>query len=298
MKTNEKVESTPIQDATPQEPVVKPKFPSPFAKADEVTPPVEEKVDEKSEKVEDNKTPETEPKESVSEYLSLEDFADKLVKVKVDGQESEISLKDVIKGYQTDKHLSQKGQKLAEEFKRLQDMQIQPPVATNSSLVQDTPELDEFADPQVVEQAKRIKELEDKINGLNTVVEPLKYERIKANIDAEFKAQGFDDFMAHIPEIESRVLNLPIDKMGIYNTEWGFKSIYKDIKLEEMKATLEKSAEPKISDERPTPNLVPIEGAGGSPSGADNFESQYKSGLKRAKQTGDFTDLIKLKYAK
>jgi len=294
MKTDTKVESTPIEDATPQEPTVKPKFPSPFPKTDEVTPPVEDKVEEK---VVDSKKPSEEPViEPVSEYLELKDFSEKLVKVKVDGVETEIPLKDVIKGYQTDKHLSQKGQKLADEFKRIQEMQIQPVSVANEALVSDDSGIDEFTDPLVAEQAKRIKALEDKISGLNSVVEPLQYERTKAKMDAEFKAQGFDDFMSRIPEIERRILDLPIDQQVAYNSEWGFKSIYKDMKLSEMQEALKKPST-SIAEEHPSPTLVPIEGAGGSPSGTNEFESRYKNELKHAKQTGNFKDLIALKYA-
>ena len=87
----------------------------PVSEAPSAPEPVKAKEPEKA--IEQPK--ETE-KPSEPDYLEFEKLADRKIKAKIGGVEKEITVKDLLKGYQTDQYLTQKGQKIAEEFRQLQ----------------------------------------------------------------------------------------------------------------------------------------------------------------------------------
>ena len=97
--------------------------------SDEVDPEEsEEAVSEEEEEVEDE-AEETEDEDAADEAATQETEVytaddldlDALVSVKVDGEELEVSFGDLLKGYQTDAHLSKKGRELGEAQKSLEE---------------------------------------------------------------------------------------------------------------------------------------------------------------------------------
>lgn len=225
-------------------------------------------------------TPEEENKKTptVPEYLDTQEFGDKKVKVKVDGVEMEIPFKDVVKGYQTDQYLTQKGQKIAEERKR---QEIPKP-----EFVPD----DEYIDPMA---AKHIKELQEELHrvkeneyGISLELAPLRYDRTMTAIDTKMKQEGFADFKDKLPEIEKILFAMPPDKMAIYDNQQGFEFLYKNLKLGEFKKASEEK--PKKPDERPKPKVIPIESSS-SPSGGESNNEKTKA-FDKAKATGDWTE--------
>lgn len=221
------------------------------------------------------------------EYLDIQDFGDKKVKVKVDGVETEIPFKDVVKGYQTERYLTQKGQMIAEEKKKLQETAIPPTVHSD----------DDYIDPLMVEKMrgleKKLEVAEETIKMAVSELTPIRYERNLSVIDSEMKTEGLTDFKEKVPEIEKIIRAMPPDKAETYDTIDGFKFLYKNLKLQELvkkqAGTTEKHTN---ADVRPTPKVVQIE-SGSSPSGgATSKAAEREKALTLAKKSGDWTDFM------
>lgn len=225
------------------------------------------------------------PKEP--EYLDVNGFGDRKVKVKVDGIETEIPFKDVVKGYQTERYLTQKGQMIAEERKKLQETATPP--TTHSD--------DDYIDPLMAEEMRNLKkELEfvkETSKAAISELMPIRYERNLSVIDSEMKTEGLTDFKEHVPEIEKIIRAMPPDKAETYDTVDGFKFLYKNLKLQELvkkqASTTDKNTN---ADVRPTPRVVQIE-SGSSPSGgATSRAAEREKALTLAKKSGDWTDFM------
>lgn len=320
MKTDAKTESTPAtqvetgkQEESNQNGTTGKLFPD-FVKTAEPkvkAQPVETKENE--EKPKESEATETKPKvetEPEPEYLTLEAFADKKVKVKIDGEEKEITYRDLIKGYQTDQYLTRKGQRVAEEYRQLQTAKAVPKEIPSKNLSTATqPEEDEFyreyIKPHVVRQSAEMEalrsELKTELVRLQGVTGPIQYQNNVKKVAADMKTDGYDDFLKYVPEIENRILNMPVEQQATFDTDWGYKSIYKDMKLAEFRAAMSKPASKPIVtvpvEGRPVPKLVTIEGGGGGSAAIDDSASQYEATFKNAKLTGDFTEVLRLKGA-
>ncbi len=245
--------------------------------------------------------------EKVTEYLSLEDFGGAKVKVKIDGEEKEVTFKDLIAKYQTAQYLTQKGQRVAEEFRKLQELKAElekaknPESPTISSAEPDDEFYNEFIKPYVEKQEHEIQTLKQTIDELRGITAPVQYQNNLKMLDAEFKKQGWNDFMKYVPKIEQRILEMPVEQQAIYDTGWGYSSLYKDIKLEEMREAVKSSAKketaPSNVENRVKPKVVPIE-SGASPSSADESMSHLKSAFERATQTNRLDDWVAYLQAK
>jgi hypothetical protein len=239
------------------------------------------------------------------EYIDLSTLADKKVKVKIGGVEKDITLRDLQKGYQTDQYLTQKGQTIAEQYRQLQ-AQAKPEQPKAAHVPQATiPDDDftrEYIKPFADKQETAISALQQEIERLKSITQPMEYQNNLSKVDHDMKAAGYDDFMQYVPKITESILNMPVEQQVAYDTDWGFKSIYKDIKLAEMKEVLSKSkTETKLPDQRPKPRVVNVESGGGTPTGNDDTTSIYNAALEKAKQSGrmqDFARAIELKYSR
>lgn len=78
----------------------------------------EEEVDEESN--EDGDTEEESPTQDVDVYTADDLDLDALVRVKIDGEEVDVSFSELLKGYQTDNSLSKKGRELGEARQQLE----------------------------------------------------------------------------------------------------------------------------------------------------------------------------------
>lgn len=237
------------------------------------------------------------------EYIDLSTLADKKVKVKIGGVEKDITLRDLQKGYQTDQYLTQKGQTIAEQYRQLQ-AQAKPEQSKAAHVPQATiPDDDftrEYIKPFADKQETAISALQQEIERLKSVTQPIEYQNNLSKVDHDMKSAGYDDFMQYVPKITETILNMPVEQQVAYDTDWGFKSIYKDIKLVELKEALSKSkTEAKLPDQRPKPRVVTVESGGGTPTGNDDTLSLYKSAFQKAQQSGrtaDWAEVARLKY--
>ncbi|MDI6788312.1 MAG: hypothetical protein QME51_08070 [Planctomycetota bacterium] len=225
------------------------------------------------------------------EYLDIQDFGEKKVKVKIDGIEAEIPFKDVVKGYQTEQYLTRKGQTLAEERKRLQEAAVSPPAIHSD---------DEYIDPLMAQEVKSLKRDLEAMKEINRAITsdimPLRYERNVNMIDNEMKAEGLTDFKEKLPEIESMIKAMPPEKIETYDTIDGFKALYKSLKLQELvkkqASTTDKQNKQNAADVRPNPRVVPIE-SGSSPSGgATTTNAERAKAFALASKSGNWVSYL------
>jgi len=80
----------------------------------------EEEVDEESDEDGDESEEEESPTQEVDVYTAEDLDLDALVRVKIDGEEVDVSFSDLLKGYQTDNSLSKKGRELGEARQQLE----------------------------------------------------------------------------------------------------------------------------------------------------------------------------------
>ena len=81
-----------------------------------------EEVDEEVETEEEEATDEDDTSTQEAEVYSTEDLdLDAKVAIKIDGKETEVSFSDLIKGYSTEQHLSNKGRELGDARKKLDE---------------------------------------------------------------------------------------------------------------------------------------------------------------------------------
>lgn len=77
----------------------------------------DEVSDDDADESDDEEDDESLPEESEEDSESDDEYWDSPVEIKIDGENSEVSLKELVKGYQTAKSLSKKGDKVAEQEK-------------------------------------------------------------------------------------------------------------------------------------------------------------------------------------
>ncbi len=280
----------------------------------DLLPPLEEEKKEKKEEEkvipdETAKTVETEtkteeppearPEPTETKYLSLEEFGNHVVKLKVGGEEQEVPFKDVIRGTQTDKYLTQKGQQLAEQFKQLEKAKDGLIDKSKGAEVKASPEdeygtdLPEASSTEVMELKQQIAILTNNLSSITATLAPTVYEQEIKSIDAYLKSQGYDDFMEHRAEIESYFNTLTVEQRAVL-TEGDVVNKYKDLKIAKMvKAQAEAAAKPV--EERKAPTVVNINAGGGPPSGGDDYDAKYAKAMAKAQETQDFTEVLGLK---
>jgi hypothetical protein len=257
--------------------------------AAEVTPPpaVEEPEPPKAEEPE----PEVFETPVQNTRLSLDEHGDHIVTVKIDGVEKEVSFKDVLRGYQTDQYLTQKGQKLALERQTFEEMRrtVAPAKAPEPEEVDP---LTEILQPYIKPFQAKIAALENALQEVSVVTAPAKYQQNLTNLDNRLKEEGFDDFMAYVPKIEDFIKSLPFEQQTQYDNQFAYIDLYKTYKIKDIVA---KANQPHNPDPRPAPKVTPIEPVGGTPTGADTFQGQYKAAFDKARETGDWTEVFRLK---
>lgn len=306
------VESTPEEGTIQEESTTARLFPDLIGTEDsseEVAPEparvAEEKAAERPRNEKGQFVSETKPE---PEYLSLEDFGDKKVKVKIDGVEKEVTLRELQKGYQTDQYLTQKGQKLSEDYKRL--TQLKPEsiqtdskaTASNEAINTDDEFYREYIAPYVEPYKKKVGTLEATLESFKGVLAPLAYENNLKMVDKSLKEKGHTDFLEYRSRIEEHIFSLPVEQQAEYDSPQGYVSIYKDLKIQDMEKKMSappREERPKNPDARKMPKLVNIESSGGVATKTDDSLSQLNAAVRKAQNSGrtsDWQEVIRLKY--
>ena len=204
----------------------------PVDETDELTaePPIEPAGKPEPEKVEAK--PDVQ-----SETLNLDEIGDKLILTKVDGVEKTVSVKEMVKGYQTDQFLTRKGQIIADQKRILEAERVArqaPPQPELSSAP--LPEEDEFyvenVKPHVAPLKDKIESLEGTITELKALVAPAQHEAGLKTVDSILREEGHTDFMELAPQIREIVLGIEDpQQFKAFDTVEGYLKIFKDLKL-------------------------------------------------------------------
>ncbi len=261
-------------------------------------------LDNEEETTEETETIETEPdtKEPVEEtktdeviYLNIEDDGDKMFKLKINGEESTITVKDALRRIQTDKHLTQEGQRLAEERRQLNELKNS--VADESAKPKPKEDWDTSYEDETVPNSDiadlkaQIATLTDAVGSVKQNLAPTVYEQNVKVIDNYLREQGYDDFMVYRPRVEEHFMTLSIEDQAKVS-EVDLISKYKDLKIQDMAKNAEqKSTEP--AENRPA--IVNVIGGSSTPSGADEDDLKYSKAFSLAQETGDWRPVYKLK---
>lgn len=212
--------------------------------------PQPEPVQEQPAEEPKNLQPETE------EVVYLEDLLKKMnidpskvkTKTKVDGVEADVPFSEVKKSYQLEQHLTKRGQKIAEERRRLEE---------RARLMEQLPQ----ATP--AEPTSEVELLRREIEVLKSAIQPTIYQNARQQLVSELKAAGFSDADQYMGKLEARIAAEPDDnRFNFYNTIEGAKSVFFQIRAEE--ALNPSASKPTIpaapKKEAPRPPVVKVDG--------------------------------------
>ncbi|MEE8382213.1 MAG: hypothetical protein V3R78_10125 [Thermodesulfobacteriota bacterium] len=258
-----------------------------------------ETVEEETEAIETEpatKEPVEETKTDEVEYLNIEELSDKVFKLKINGEESTITVKDALRRIQTDKHLTQEGQRLAEERRQLDalknsvaDKSVEPKKESWEEGYED----ESTVNPDIADLKAQVATLTDALGAVNQNLAPTVYEQNVKAIDNYLREQGYDDFMVYRPRVEEHFLTYSVEDQAKVS-EVDLISKYKDLKIQDMtKSAEQKSTEP--AENRKSPAIVNVIGGSSTPSGADEDDMKYSKAFERAQETGDWGPVLKLK---
>jgi hypothetical protein len=253
--------------------------------------------------------PTSTPTEPVkTESLKLSDFSGKTVTTKVNGEEKEVSLEELRKGYQISETLTQRGQELgtqrqeiAAESKQLEALKAKvegmvqngvPQVQSQPTLIPgvDMDMLDEATKAALIternERDSQMAQINETLKQLSVGLQPVQIEQAYKKIDKALRQENseiYTDFMDKIPEIENAIMAMSVQDQAAYGGPLGYTNIYKDIKLREM------TANPGGNN---VPALVPnVEGGAGVPTGAGGESSKRAEQRKRAMAASSLKDI-------
>lgn len=202
-----------------------------------------------------SKAPETaKPTDEATEpVLDLDKFKGYKVKAKVDGQEEEVTLEALLKSYQTDKTISQRGQQLgaerralADERKRVDEAIAKIEAMANPAQNRNTAQqsdgfeyMDEttkaYFSVKEAEHKKEIERLNATLNDLSASLMPIRVQNEYNAIASVLKSRNpaYDDFMSKVGEIENTILSMPKTEQASFATPEGMMIIYQDLKFRE-----------------------------------------------------------------
>lgn len=255
-------------------------------------------IPEDAKKPEIKATPEVKPG---PKYLSLEDFADSVVKLKVDGVEEDAKFQDIIRRVQLDKHLTSKGQKLSEEEKRIQAKEasliekekiLTELLANQNQTKNDDSETESLIkdDPYVKRLEADLLETKKRMQEIDIQTAPMRLNASLERVDKFAKdSLGLTDFMDYRVKIQDELRSLPPEVARGLDNESGWLTVFKDIKLKELMAQVAEHKKSVPSEtksiERVSPSIVPIESSRGSSKGfSDDDSSKYRSLFEKAKR--------------
>lgn len=263
-------------------------------------------ADEASEAPKPDVKPETKPEAKGPEYLDLTQISGKMVKVKVDGVEMDVPAEDVIKNYQLDRHLTQRGQSLSEKEKELNGLKDTLNEIKAEVLAAPKPgEAPAIPDARIESISKKIEEIE---SAIRPVVTKEAVEKGIERLDQAVRENlGYEDFRAKIPEIQAEISKNFKDprkpteeELAKFDTLAMWYQGFQTVKLRELRgkpaeSTLPPKPAPKVPagpvlDKKPVRPPVAVEEAGGASVGGENQTSAWKvqhdAAVKYARESG------------
>lgn len=248
----------------------------------EVNEEVKEKVKEVTQEAEKSNT------FDIEEFFKTNSSAKK--RVKIDGVEEEVTLEELLRNYQTGKHLGKVGQKIGEERRRIREE-----IQRLEALKKPNDQVDTYDDND-----PKVKNLESQIMSMTEYLrrlEPMVYENNQKILANQLKEEGFDDFLTYIPKIQTYIAGLEDEKLiAYYDTPEGAKSLYFRMKAQEAVSA------PKQRKEEPKP-IIKIDAGSSTPAPREDLRAEYKKAWedwKTKRQMGktasdEFSRVLRLK---
>lgn len=293
--------STPESEAEPisQSPLNEIEKPAEESKPEDV-PPTEVPP---TEKVTEVPVPETQP-QTQPEIPAGTDELSKKVRIKVDGKEEDVTVKELRDQYQIRKHLNMQSDRVGEERRRLAEerrelmeirqQQAQPlPTQDVSGGYQQTQHVPSHVPSEFGTLNQEVQFLKAQLNQVMEGTKPVVYQSNRQRVSDELKGQGFEDFLDYIPKMEAHIVSVQNPQLvNFYDTPDGAKALYFQLKALDLKETM--SAPRSVPQEVRTvipsrPPITRIDG-GSQPSVANNNDDssyRYKQSFKRASNLGD-----------
>lgn len=264
-----------------------------------------------------DKTPPTQPT-TTPQYVDLNSLDGKLMKLKVDGVEIDVPAETVVKNYQLEAHLTQKGQRLADQEKILQEVLKEavnrkptgtPPAAGEPTAIPEDPN----ADPELVKIKAELQATRQELAQVSKATQHVRVQEGLKAIDQDIRTNiGADDFMVYAPKITEFAksqckdpANPTPEEKALFDTVGFYKTKYLEMKAKDMiagKTPVPKAPPPaapaagappaKGPESRPAPNIS-VETGAGSPQieqPHNSWNARYKAALQKATQTGDMHD--------
>lgn len=166
------------------------------------------------------------------EYINVDEIADRYVKVKVDGEELDVPVKEALSGYQRQADYTRKTQELAAQRESLQQAQIlaqaleRDPAATIELLnrhygaqpVNQAPSVPEFADP-----------LEQQVWELNQKIQSFEQAQAQAELQQEIgRLQNqYPDF--NTVEVIQTALQMGVDNLEAVYKQMAYDRVAKEL---------------------------------------------------------------------
>jgi hypothetical protein len=253
--------------------------------------------------------PTTEPTDKATDTPVEQGSGGQKFKVKVDGEEKEISYDELVKGYQLNETIAQRGQKLgaerqanATERTELEALRAEVKAMTQGvtgGVQQTQPQQIPGIDYDMLDEATRqaldavqathsqeMAQVNQTLQRISAGIQPMQVEQEYRRIANDLKTANpaHNDFLDKVGEIENAILTLPPERQAEYGTPLGYMNIYKDIKAKEFQA--------QTPGEAPTPSLVPrTESGTGVPSGVDGEASKRVKLFANAKEASSLKDI-------
>jgi len=220
--------------------------------------------------------------EAQPEYIDIDGFADKYVKIVVDGEELEVPLKEAVSGYQRQSDYTRKTQQLAEERKNVQFAQAiqqaldNDPSATIELLkshygLEQTDSYDEddlFADPM----EKQYRQLESRLRSFE---EQQAFNELERNISGLQQKYG-EDFDAN--EVVAQALALGTTNLEAVYKQIAFDRLYSKDRAQREVQQRKAQQEQKVVQAKRTSGIV----AGGSSSQSSSADTAPINSLRDA----------------
>ena len=278
--------------------------------------PAEEKDGQGVAPKEEESAPQTE--DEPVQAIDMESFSDSLVKTNVSGVETDVKVKDLVKAYQTDSYLTQKGQRLADKERELnertQTLNVKPQESKpeQEELSEESKWVRSEIQPELDKRDKQIEDLQKKLAGLAESTKDAAYDSMLTRADSAVKSKKvrgdgspvFDDFKSYVPKIEQFIASLPAKDQAVMLNDMGYISIYNDMKMTDLVTSgPAPKKEAKVNAEkRPKPALkkIPVVESGtGTSAGAADENASYTKAFDRATKSGrteDWQSLFQEQY--
>lgn len=256
---------------------------------------------------------------TVPSYLKTDEMTGKMVRVKVDGIESDVPAESLVKNYQLERHLNAQLINLAEERRKLESDRMTLIQKPNIPIPEIKPGKEVPKTPEVSALEVRLAQMQAQMEGLQASLVPQIQEAGIKRVERMAKERlGTDDFRSYFERIKAEanteaskpeLANNPQARQWFDSPDFYFQK-YQEMKLKDLiskpsatipanpntPALVSQTGAPVILTNQGQPVSMPtFESSGGVPSKADsngNWAAKAQAAFDMARQTGKTEDWV------